>query len=120
MDLRNEWHGVCCQECLDPRHRRNEALRQLFVRCLTDEDEQTNSVLFDGRQLVGLVANATIVRDGRPLLSANALEPFFVGCSRREVINMPLDVQAGRTKDIWKLVAEIAIGEEDAAQAARS
>ena len=55
-----------------------------------------------------------------PPFPASTLQPLFIRCVGYEVIGMTLNSQPGGTKDGWELLPEIAIGEEDWAQAARS
>lgn len=71
-------------------------------------------------KLVGFVANSAVVTDGDPALLADCFQPFIVGTIRLEVIRMPLDLEASSGKDFGELLAEVAIREENATQAARS
>jgi len=77
-------------------------------------------VPFDGCQLVGLVADAAVVRYGKPLLVAHARQPLFVGRIGREQVRVPDDGQAGGVQMVGELLAEISISEERQAHAARS
>lgn len=72
------------------------------------------------RQLVRLVADATIVRDRDPSAAAHRCEPLGVRRVVRKVVGGAFDTQAGGGEDGGKLLAEIAVGEENPAQAARS
>jgi len=46
--------------------------------------------------------------------------PVFVGGVVKKMVAMSLDREAALLQDVWKAVAEIAIGKEDPVQAARS
>lgn len=73
-----------------------------------------------GGKLVRLVANPSIMRDCYPAARADYLQPFFIPVIRREVISVTLDGQSGSCEDGGKSSTQIAIGEENASQAARS
>ncbi len=74
----------------------------------------------DGVALVRFVADAAIVGERDPAALTNSLQPHFVGRVRRKVIRVSLDRQTGRPENLGKALTEIAIGEIDKAQAARS
>lgn len=71
-------------------------------------------------QFIRLVAYVLVVRDDDPSAPANFDNPFFVLCVIRKVIDMPLDRNPRVLKERRELFAEIAISEENSAQAARS
>lgn len=108
------------QESLDRRDGGDEVSRQLRVRCPAYEDEQTNTVLYYSSEFVRLVANVAIVAQCDPASLPDCAQPFLIAGIRREVVGVPLDREAGRSQDFWKPGAEVAIGEEDKAQAVRS
>lgn len=74
----------------------------------------------DRLAFVGLVADALVVGNGDTALRSAILKPLLVGTARRKQVVMPFDVQAGTGENGGKLLPEIAVGEVDAAQAARS
>ena len=74
----------------------------------------------DGVQLIRFVADAAIVRERNPAAFADYLQPGGVRRIMREVIGMPLDRQPCRPENFGKALSQIAIGEIDKAQAARS
>lgn len=55
-----------------------------------------------------------------PAAFAAGLQPFFVGAIGRKVVAMPLDRKPALYEDVGEGVSEIAIGEKDQTQAARS
>ncbi len=55
-----------------------------------------------------------------PFTLADLRQPVLVGTVGREVIAVSLDGKPRALQDLRKGVAEVAIGEEDACQAARS
>jgi len=74
----------------------------------------------NGAELVRLVSDPTIVGDRDPAVLPDVLEPRLIGAVGWEEIVVPLDGQSGVDEDLWKALAEIAVGEKDKAQAARS
>jgi len=86
----------------------------------TKNYEQSNSVLDNRITLIRLVSNASIVREGNPTSFANFCKPFWVGSFCIKVICMKLHCEPSGPKNTWKLLAKIAIGKVDKAQAARS
>jgi len=60
------------------------------------------------------------VRQRDPTGLAGTRQPLFVTCVVREAIGMAYHVQAGGLQDLGKRLAQIAIGEERPAHAARS
>ena len=55
-----------------------------------------------------------------PATLPSRLKPCLVRCVRRKVILVSLDRETARPENLGKALAEIAIGEIDKAQAARS
>ena len=72
------------------------------------------------RELVRLVADAGVVGEGDPFASADFGQPVFVRTLGRKVIAVALDGETCVFQDLRKEAAEVAIGEEDKRQAARS
>lgn len=120
MDLRDERRSVALEKGRDPRHRRDEVARKLGVLSLSNDDEERDAVPYHGGQLVGLVADAGIAAQRYPAALADGAQPFFVGAVGRKVIAVPFDREPTCREDVWEGVAEVAIGEENEAQAARS
>ena len=77
-------------------------------------------MLHDGIEFIRLVANPPIVRECDPTALADLLEPQRVRRIIGEVISVPLDCQTAGFQNLGELFAEIAIGEINKAQAARS
>ena len=74
----------------------------------------------DRSELVRFVANAGVMRDGDPTLAADGLEPLLVGGVGLEVIAVPFDAHTRLAQNLGEPFAEVAVSEEDTAQAARS
>jgi hypothetical protein len=55
-----------------------------------------------------------------PAALSDRLQPHLVGGVRRKVIPVSLDRQAARPENLGKALSEVAIGEIDKRQAARS
>ena len=77
-------------------------------------------MLHDRLALIGLVADALVVGDRDAALGSAILQPLLVGTDLWKQIVMPFDAQAGAGENGGKLFPEVAVGEIDAAQAARS
>jgi len=71
-------------------------------------------------QLVRLVANSPIVGQRYPPARADHGEPVFIAGVGREVVAVPLDRETRASQDVGESGAEIAVGEENNLQAARS
>ena len=54
------------KKILDHRAAVHEAARQVWKRCLADDNQQRDAVLHDGIELIRLVADAAIVRECDP------------------------------------------------------
>ena len=77
-------------------------------------------MLHDGGEFIRLIANAAVMGERDPATFADLLKPRFVRRIMREVIGVPFDSQAAGFQNLRESFAEIAIGEIDKAQAARS
>jgi hypothetical protein len=99
---------------------RDERSSEIGVWGVSDHDQECDLVLDDGRELVRLVADARVMRQGDPTAARDIPQPFVVRAIGREVIGVPLYAKSGVSKDGWKLQTEIAIREEDNTQATRS
>lgn len=108
------------EELFDAADCDDKRLRQDRVRQFPDNDEQRHVVIDDCLKLVRRVSNAAVVSDGDPPPLTYRLQPHFVRAVVREMIAVPFDSYPGRRENVRKPVAEISIGEEDAAHAARS
>lgn len=97
-----------------------EGVCELWIRGVADYDQQGDSVLNDCCELVGFVSDAAIVGEGYPAALTYFLQPDRVGTIMREMICMPLYVQAGGGQNFRKALSEVAVGEKDATHAARS
>src|SRR6185437_3294524 len=87
----------------------DESLGQLRVRRMPYDHKKRHTMQHDGRKLVGLVANATIMRDSDPVATADGLKPLFVGSVRLKMICMTLHRQTGIAQYLGKFLAEIAV-----------
>jgi hypothetical protein len=120
VDLRNERAAVVSKELRDAGHRRDEVLRQQRKRRLAHDDEEGGSMPSNRSQLVGLVADARVVRDRSATAPSHVLDPGFIGAVVRKQLAVPFHCEAGGHQDVWETLAEIAVREEDRGQAARS
>ncbi len=71
-------------------------------------------------KLVGLVANPRVAGYSDPAARADRAQPFLVRAIRSEVSRVAFDLEPALHKGRRKCIAEIAVGEEDEAQAACS
>ena len=108
------------QKTENARRRRDEISSQVRERRLADYNQQGDAMSDYRLKLVGFVADPAIMADRNPAPLPNGCQPLVVRAIRFEVIRMPLDLEASGGKDVGELLAEVAIREEDAAQAARS
>src|ERR1700722_221094 len=120
IDLGDERRLSPVKKILDHRAAVHEAARQVWKRCLADDNQQGDAVLHDGIELIRLVANPAIWRECDPSALAGRPEPQLVRRIVGEVISVPLDCQVAGFQNLRESFAEIAIGEIDKAQAARS
>lgn len=108
------------EKSLDPGKCCHKALRECRIRRLSDNDQECNRVALNRGQLVRCVSDALVVRDGNAPVSAAILEPLLVRTIVREEITVSFDDQSRVTQPFREPLPQIAIGEIDAAQAARS
>src|SRR5688572_4925963 len=101
------------KEIEDSRCRCDKTLSQQRQRYFADDDQKCYAMPDDCCELVGLVADSSVMGDRDPSPLPDGREPFFVRAVRREMVLMSLHVQAGRCENVRKPGAEIAIGEED-------
>lgn len=120
MHFRNQRWSVTLEKRGDLRRGGDEVARKLGVRGLSHNHQKRNPVTNDGVELIGFVADATVVGHRNPAVFADGLQPFLVGAIGRKVVAMPLDRKSALYEDVGEGVSEIAIGEKDQAQAARS
>lgn len=83
-------------------------------------DPHGDAVADHRSEFVGLVANASVVRDNHPAALTYRLQPGFVGTVVGKVIAMSLDRRTGGGKNLRKALPEVAVSEKDRVQAARS
>ena len=101
------------QEVENPRCSIDEALCQHRERHLADDDEKCHAMAHDCCELVGLVADSSVMGDRDPSSLPDGREPFLVGAVRREVVLVPLHVPSGRRENVREADAKIAIGKEN-------
>jgi hypothetical protein len=89
-------------------------------RGLADHDQQLKGMASDCGELVRLVADPAVVGDRYPASSADIGEPNLIRAIGREMVPMALHAQARFPQNLGKSKAEVSVGEEDNAQAARS
>ena len=87
---------------------------------ISHDDQEAYSKLHDCFLLIGCVSNAFVVSEGYPSPPGDFLEPLNVRGVVKKVISMSLNGQSGLFQNVREDVSEIAIGEENDAQAARS
>lgn len=90
------------QKNKDTVFRCGEGVCELRVRGVADYDQQSDSVLNDCRELVGFVSNAAIVGDCYPTALTYFLQPDWVRTIMREMICVPLYMQAGGGQNFRK------------------
>ncbi len=90
------------------------------MRGVAYDHEQRHAVPHHRAQLVGLVPDAAVVGERDPSPLPNRSKPYLVGAGGREVIQVTLDGQPCGGQDCGETRAEVAVGEEDNSQAARS
>lgn len=74
----------------------------------------------DRGKFVRLVPDAAVMTERNPATSCSLTQPYIVRAIVREVVDMPLDSQPRAAKNLRELQAEVAVGEENNTQAARS
>jgi hypothetical protein len=111
---------VSPQKRLDSGHRCHERASKVGKGRGPDDHQQCYAMADNSVAFVRLVANASVAGERDPTPPADFLQPDFVGCIRRKVIGVTLYRKAAGSENLGKLLTEIAIGEIDNAQAARS
>lgn len=74
----------------------------------------------DRGKFVRLVPDAAVMTERHPATSCGLSQPHVVRTVVREMVNVPLDGQTAAAKNLRELQAEVAVGEENNTQAARS
>lgn len=120
MHFGYEWWRDRIEKCLDAREGCHERSRELGVRRRANDEEHSNPIGHHGVALIDLVPYSLVVREHEPSLRANGWQPLVVRSIRREVIAMLLNKNPRLPKDGGETLAQVAIGEEDPAHAARS
>lgn len=104
----------------DARNSRNKRVREVRIGRLSDNDQQEDSMRNDRRELVRLVANPRIVRHCNPASSGHVAKPGLVCAVVSEVVGVTFYLKPGVAKNGRELQSEVAVGEKDDTQAARS
>jgi hypothetical protein len=94
--------------------------REVWQRSLADDYQEPDPVADHRREFVRLVADAGVVGEGDPFAPTDLRQPVFVRTLGREVILVSLDTEGRALQDLREDGAEVAIGEENKRQAARS
>jgi len=87
---------------------------------MTYDDKEGDPMVEHRLELVGFVPDALVVGDCDPAVPTGCLQPFFVWSGRTKVGVVPLYAESGGLENAGELLAEVAVGEKDKAQAARS
>ncbi len=120
VDFCNERRLSPAKKILYRRPAVHEVIRKVRKRNLAHDDEQRDAVLHDGAEFIRLVTDAPVMGERDPAPFPDLLQPRLVRRVVREVIGVPLDRQAAGFQNFRESFSEIAIGEIDKAQAARS
>lgn len=120
IDLGDEGRVVPFQKTENAVFRCGEGVCELRVGRVADHDKQRDTALDDRREFIGFVADAAVVGDGYPTALADFFQPGRIRAIVREVIRMAFDMQTRSGQDFRKAFSEVAVGEENAAHAARS
>ena len=120
IHFRDKRRRVLVEKSLDPIKGYKKTSCELRKRSLADDDQQHHLMPCHGGPLIWFVANATIVGKCHPLPPSYILQPYLIGAGGRKEISMPPHVQSTGAENFRKLLAQVAIGEIDPAQAARS
>ena len=120
VHLCDERRFVSGEERGDFRQGGYEVFRELRMRCMSNDNQHGDAMANHGSEFVGLVANASVVRDNHPAALTYRLQPDFVGTVVGKMIAVSLDRRTGGGKNLRKALPEVAVGEKDRAQAARS
>ena len=108
------------QESENGIERRYERTRQFRIGRLAHDNEEPRLVGNNRGKFVRLVPDAAVMTERNPATSCGLSQPYVVRTVVREMVDMPLDGQLGAAKDLRELQAEVAVGEENNTQAARS
>lgn len=108
------------EKCRNPWQGGYEVLRELCMGRMPDDDQHGHAVVDHGSEFVGLVANAGVMCNHNPAALTDGLQPGFVRTVVCKMVAVPLDHHTCGGKDVRKALPEIAVGEKDRAQAARS
>jgi hypothetical protein len=120
IDFGDEGRFMPAEEIFDDWQTGHEGASEVGKRRLADDHQQGDAVLHDGIEFVRLVADAAVVRERDLAALSDFLQPGLVGRIVGKVISVPLDRQTAGFQNLRESFAEIAIGEIDKAQAARS
>lgn len=82
---------------------------------MSNDQQQGHPMLHDGGQFVGLVANPLVMRDRDPAARSDNAKPLGIGRPVAEVVEEALDAQTGFAQASRELLAQVTIGEVDAA-----
>ncbi len=92
------------EEDRDLTHCRDEPTRELRVRRVADDHQESGVVSDDGGQFIWFVADSGVVRDCYPAALGYRLEPLLVRTVRREMIRMALYTKTCVTQNRRELV----------------
>ena len=120
IDLGDERRLVAGKKILDARQRRHERLGKVRKRRRADDHQQADVVPHHRVAFVRLVADAAVVGQRDPAALADRRQPVLVSRIVGKVIGVPLDCQATCPENLAEPLPEVAVGEIDAGQAARS
>jgi len=98
----------------------NEVFSQLWQGHFAYHDDQGNAVVPDGGQFIWHISYAQVVGECDPLITATVFQPLLVRAVVREEIDVPLDGNTGGSQGCRELFSQVAVGEIDMVQAARS
>ena len=120
VNLGDDRRGRAFEECLDLASGRHKRSRQVREWGLADYYQEPDPVPDDCCAFVRLVADASVMGESYPFALSDLCQPLFVGTVGSEVIRVSFEGEARALQDLREAGAEIAIGEEDKRQAARS
>jgi len=99
---------------------RGECAGQCWIWSIPDHDEQGDAMFHHRIQFIRFVPNSAVVGDSHPAPLTNLFQPNFVGTVVLKMVGMSFDVETSSAQNFRKALSEVAIGEKDAAHAARS
>ncbi len=108
------------EKMLDASRSCDKCAREFGERRPAHNYQQPDTMLHDRVAFVRLIANMAIMSQRDPTTPADFPQPHFVGCVRWKMIEMLLDDEPSRPENIRETLTQIAVGEIDKAQAARS